>query len=103
MVLDINTEEKKNILYLATMETEGDTSVVVAVVVQVASTDKISSSAHQRGDSLGTDWSGDKPITSLSFGVMSFIVGLILGSDLIQSWITSQITSSSLFLNDFRL
>lgn len=70
---------------------------------QVASTDKISSSAHQSGESLGVAWSGEITITSLNLEVTSFIVGLCLGSGWMQSWITSQITSSSLFLKDMRL
>lgn len=64
----------------------------------VASTDKISSSAHQSGESLGTAWFGVIGITCFSFSVTSFIVGLFLESCCVQSLITSQITSNSSFL-----
>lgn len=70
------------------------------VELQVVSNDKISSSAHQRGESLGTACSGDTRSTSLNLGAMSFIVGLSLASGWRQSFTTSQITSSSSSLKD---
>lgn len=70
---------------------------------QVASTDKISSSAHQRGDSLGVAWSGDMAITSLNLPVISLIEGLCLRSGLMQSMMISQMMSSSLFLKFLRV
>lgn len=71
--------------------------------IQDASADKISSSAHQREESLGVAASADTLITFRSLDITSFTVGLFLGSCWMHSWTISQITSSSSFLKDFKV
>lgn len=65
-----------------------------------ASTESISSSAHQSGESLWPAASGEIGITSLNLLVTSFIVSLWLGSWWMHARITSQMTCSSLSLKD---
>lgn len=65
-----------------------------------ASTESISSSAHQSWESLWPAASGEIGITSLSLLVTSFIVSLWLGSWWMHARITSQMTCSSLSLKD---
>lgn len=47
---------------------------------QLASVDRISSSAHQRGDSFGVAPSGPIAVISFNLAAISLIVGLSLGS-----------------------
>lgn len=68
--------------------------------LHVASWDSISSSAHHSGDSLGVACSGVTFITCLNLEVTSFILGLCFGSFRVHSFMTSQMTSSSLSLKD---
>lgn len=70
---------------------------------QLASTDRISSSAHQSGESLGVAASGEIAITALNLEVTSFMVGLLLGSGLMQAWMISQMIFSSSSLWVFKL
>lgn len=75
----------------------------VQLNTQAASADKISSSAHHRGESLGVAASGDISMTCLNFAITSFIEALFLGSCSMQLWITSRTISSSLSLKDFNV
>lgn len=57
--------------------------------------ERISSSAHQRGECLGLAISGDISSASLNFVVISHIVGLCRGFIWVHAWITSHIISNS--------
>lgn len=70
----------------------------VCIFKDYASPDNISSSAHQRGESLGIACSGEIRSTSLNFVTTSFIVGLFRASCSMHSSITSHIVSSSFCL-----